>query len=49
MRKNEKTTIPVDIKHLFEFDANYDLREAIISEYGRLKYCFKFQILTILK
>ena len=35
MRKNEKTTMIIDIKHLFDYDTQYDLREAVISDYNR--------------
>ena len=35
MKRHDKTTILVNIKHLFDYDVSYDLREAIISEYHR--------------
>jgi len=38
MRKNEKTTMLVDIRHVFDYDTQYDLREAIISDFLRYLY-----------
>ena len=35
MKNLESKTMLVDLKHLFDYDRDYDLREPILTEYYR--------------
>jgi DNA replication licensing factor MCM6 len=49
IKNRELTTMYVDLKHLFQYDTNYELREPILNEYNRFETYMNMSVEDLLR